>query len=765
MLRNTLITIGLSLVGYQVSAQCTGIIFTTSTDTVACGGEIVTIEAEGQGAVTTALGNDFNIGGPGAGWSVSPAGQFNNPCGNGPGGATDPHMWMGSTTAAPRELVTNQLDMSCGGEVCFDFRMAIQGQSSPCEGPDASNEGIYIEWSIDNGATWNTLNYFQPNTSGSFNSQSPGSGDYTGWANYCFTIPPAAETDTTIFHWYQTGSSGTGFDHWGIDNVIISTFSCQSYYYDWDHIAGSPDTNIITPNVTNDSTFNVIFTDGLSDTCSASITIYEDTIVTSTTTPVSPSCETSNDGELTITPTSGDPNYVFDLFGVGTNATGVYTNLAPGWYTYGVLDNNGCYGIDSVEIINGSPIVLTIIDTNATICTGVSTGEVDMQGSGTPTHTYDISGPSSGSNTTGDFTGLPEGNYTATVTDALGCQATATFVIGVNDPFVLNSTGSDETCEGVEDGIIGISSNTGTSPFTYNITGAESASSPVGLFTGLMPGTYFIEVVDDIGCVSYDTVVIDTGVIINGTASSLPTSCSYLSDGSITLTGSNGASPYTYTIMGTSGTQNNSSGVFDPISAGAYVYTITDDNGCEYVDTISVGAPAPVVASFNANPSFGVQPLGVGFINNSSNASSYFWDFMDGNTSTDVNTSHTFGEGVYNVMLIAYDGACSDTAYHIVEVVNNSLIDMPNVFTPGNDGINDVFRVREHRAIETFACSIYDRWGSLMYEFTDINDSWDGTNKNGKPVSDGTYFYTLRAVGYDDVVHELHGHVTVLRKQ
>src|SRR5690606_32276239 len=128
--------------------------------TLPCSGGSVDLSAVGT-STTTVLGSDFDLGTVGAGWVVSPAGVFNNPCGPSPSGTA--HMWMGNTTAAPRTLQTAPLDVSCGGEICFDFRMAIQSQGSPCEGPDLYNEGVNLQYSINGGATWVNIAYFASN--------------------------------------------------------------------------------------------------------------------------------------------------------------------------------------------------------------------------------------------------------------------------------------------------------------------------------------------------------------------------------------------------------------------------------------------------------------------------------------------------------------------------------------------------------------------------------------------------------------------------
>jgi gliding motility-associated-like protein len=244
-------------------SQC-GVTAVSSLDPIPCG-TCVDLNAMGISGIPI-MNNDFSGGVVGAGWSSTTAATFTNPCGPGPGGT---YMWMGAASPAPRELTTNGFDMSCGGQVCFDFRMAEQGGASPCEGPDTPLEGINFQYSIDGGVTWNVINYFNPG--GGFDPI------MTTWNNYCYTLPPAAWTTNTMFQWEQNTTSSALFDHWGVDNIVINANDC-GYYYDWSH-ASAPLATVgdstyggnICPTTT--TTYNVMYTNGINDTCNASVTV------------------------------------------------------------------------------------------------------------------------------------------------------------------------------------------------------------------------------------------------------------------------------------------------------------------------------------------------------------------------------------------------------------------------------------------------------------------------------------------------------------
>ncbi len=197
-------------------------------DTIVCG-ENIYLTAYGQGQGVALLSENFNTGTYGPGWASSQQAMWNNPCS--PGGVDGTtHIWMGNSGPVPRVLTTTSFNLSscvnAGVTICFDMLFATQGNNTPCEGPDEPQEGVYLQYSIDNGATWIDINYFDPN--GGNDPQ------LVNWNNWCFAVPAAALTANTKFRWFQDADSGADYDHWGIDNVVIYC-NDPSYNIIWTH--------------------------------------------------------------------------------------------------------------------------------------------------------------------------------------------------------------------------------------------------------------------------------------------------------------------------------------------------------------------------------------------------------------------------------------------------------------------------------------------------------------------------------------------------
>lgn len=206
-------------------------------DTTICEGDTVNLEC-----TSAFLFNDFNNGTIGIGWSSTQANPvFTNPCGPGPVGT---HLWVGTTPSPSRTLVTNTYDLTAGGACYIEFwmRYGLVPGAGPCEDPDASTEGVHLQYSTNNGLTW--TDFPGPDlapvgnlsTTGPFTTQVPGTGGYWApfsslaqqqqstlyhWNLYNCPIPAAAVSTTTSFRWAQLTTSSTGFDAWGIDEVII----------------------------------------------------------------------------------------------------------------------------------------------------------------------------------------------------------------------------------------------------------------------------------------------------------------------------------------------------------------------------------------------------------------------------------------------------------------------------------------------------------------------------------------------------------------
>jgi gliding motility-associated-like protein len=588
-LRFVILIFGLLLGGQNVYSQACAVTGTATPDVLPCGGGLVNLNANGTGGTTFALDNDFNLGGAGAGWNVSPAGTFNNPCGASLDGST--YMWMGNTTAAPRTLQSAGLDVSCGGQICFDLKFSVQGGAAPCEGPDLATEGVFLQYSIDGGVTFVDINYFQPNTV---------TNAFTTWANFCFTIPVAAETANTSFQWYQGGSSGTCCDHWGIDNITITAQSCIGFVYNWTNTPAYPDPaaqNGVF--VDNDTTFTVWYTNSVNDSCFVDVPVTVLGMGAPTVNTVDEICLGDNDGQITVTANGGTGPYTYDIAGPAnqSNGTGLFTGLPPGIYSVDVTDNAACTVISTATLIIGMnccPMTMTAASTDVTCNGGTDGTGTATQVGGAPgiTYTwYDLAMTPIGQSTI-TATGLAAGQYIVEVTDATPCTIFDT--ITITEPTLVTFTEAivNTTC-GAANGSITITAAGGTAGYTYSIDGGATYVAGNAL-NSLMAATYDVWVQDAAGCTSnHNVIIVNAGAPGFTTVTFTDPLCNNSCDGTITITGNSGTAPYEYSVDG--GVTYNPVNTFAGLCALPFSVWIRDANLCTH-DTIITLVDPPVMS-------------------------------------------------------------------------------------------------------------------------------------------------------------------------
>ena len=204
----------------------------------------------------------------------------------------------------------------------------------------------------------------------------------------------------------------------------------------------------------------------------------------------------------------------------------------------------------------------------------------------------------------------------------------------------------------------------------------------------------------------------------------------------------------------------------DSTFSGKYYVRATDKNtGCvsEKSDSVYVSVITPI-ARFSPSIKSGFIPMNIKFLNQSINGISYQWSFGDESASTEASPEHTYENyGKYKVYLVAYNSGCSDTAYGFeIEVNRRSKLTIPNVFTPNDDNINDVFNINGD-ALKTLSGKIFNRWGQIIYEWDTVGGGWNGMTSAGLIAPEGTYFYTIESIGNDGVTYSLKGYFYLIR--
>jgi gliding motility-associated-like protein len=268
------------------------------------------------------------------------------------------------------------------------------------------------------------------------------------------------------------------------------------------------------------------------------------------------------------------------------------SNLAPGVYQVTILDAGGCPFTSSYTLTEPTDIVITVDDENDITCFNAENGSISLSISG-GTGNYSISWTKNGNTyaTSEDLTNLGPGTYVVTVTDANNCgPKTETFTITQPLPLVVNLISQTNVlCYGAATGAITVDVQGGTPnplplDYVYSWTGPNGFSASTRDLSGIVAGTYTLEVSDAQGCLQTLTVTLAENPLIQINYTTTPITCYGANDASFTVNISGGIAPYQFTWNNLSTVLNQTN-----LAAGTYTITVTDAVGC--VQTTSIIIP------------------------------------------------------------------------------------------------------------------------------------------------------------------------------
>lgn len=413
----------------------------------------------------------------------------------------------------------------------------------------------------------------------------------------------------------------TNVNCFGRNNGSISlgtTGGVAPYSYSWT----PANVNSQTINNLSPGTYQCVITDANGCTKTASASITQPTMLTSTiTSTVNPICFGGNTGTTTVRPAGGTSPYSYNWL-PNNAATATISNIAAGTYQAIVTDSKGCSTTASVTITQ--PPALNVITSSTPTTCGNNNGSVQSTVSGgTGTYTYNWS---PGNQTTNLFANLSPGSYTVNITDANGCTASSTTTVSALAlPNAVISATNNVSCFGGNNGSAIVNANSGLAPYTYQWLGTSDNDNTLNNATA---GTYSVVVTDARGCTAIATATISQPSIVQVSSSTTSSTCGS-ANGSIDLTVIGGTSPYSYNWTSLSGA--NSAHVGN-LLAGSYDAIVTDANGC----TQNISVPVSNIGGPTAS------------INSTHNVSCF--GFTDGSASL----THTGGTAPFN-----YNWSCS----------------------------------------------------------------------------------------------------------
>ncbi|MEP6699944.1 MAG: gliding motility-associated C-terminal domain-containing protein [Bacteroidota bacterium] len=315
------------------------------------------------------------------------------------------------------------------------------------------------------------------------------------------------------------------------------------------------------------------------------------------------SCPTASNGTITVNATAGTAPFTYQLDGgAAQSGTNPYTfiNVSAGPHVITINDNVGCSILINVNVAAGTSLTVNTTST-ATACTGSNTGTITVtptNGSGPYNFSLDGGAPVAGAGSY-TFINVSAGNHTIIVTDATGCISSPIIVIVAAGPGVSGiATPTATSCPAAANGTIVVNATAGTAPFTYQLdAGAPQSGANPYSFANVSAGNHTVIIADNFGCTLSINVIVNAGPGLTANTVSTGTSCSGASNGSISVTPTNGTAPYTFSLDGGAPVTGVSPFTFTNVAAGNHTILVTDGAGCVTNPITVTVVPGPALTT------------------------------------------------------------------------------------------------------------------------------------------------------------------------
>jgi len=333
--------------------------------------------------------------------------------------------------------------------------------------------------------------------------------------------------------------------------------------------------------------YTVTYTDSIGCIGSTSVTINEPApLVSGIIASSNVSCFLACNGTATLGAGGGTTPYTYLWNTTPTQNTAAASGLCAAGYTVTITDANGCTSTSSVNITSPTVITVALTSTTNVSCNGGNNGTINTTASGgTPGYTYTWT-PSVGSGPM--VTGLVAGTYTLVVADQNGCSSTTTYTITQPAAITVSTITNSSTC-GNSNGFVSVTPLGGTPGYTYLWN--DPSTQTTAIATSLPAGTYTAIVTDANGCsVSTAVVLSDQAGPTLAPFTFTEPLCSGTPLGTATVFPVGGTPLYTYLWSGI-GAQTTQTAT--ALVAATYTVTVTDNNGCTAVGSVTVTQPSP----------------------------------------------------------------------------------------------------------------------------------------------------------------------------
>lgn len=537
--------------------------------------------------------------------------------------------------------------------------------------------------------------------------------------------------------------SSSNISCFSADDGYISTDVSGSGSYNYNWSSGQSTSSISGLSA---GTYTVTIDDGNNCTTTLTETISEPQALSLSANNSGSGCD--GNANINAIVSGGTPNYNYNWSNGETSNS--ITGLSSDTFTLTVTDNNGCSIIDSFIISNNGSFSVTLNATNTT-CQGVNNGSVSSNVNGAaPPLSYEWSNGA----TSSDLQNVGGGTYTVTVTDGNNCTVSNSETVMDLNSIEASAIISDIVCPDDSSGGIKLTPFNGSEPYTAIWSNGSNNISQIDL----IPGTYSVTVTDSVGCEFDTSFTINSISNFTIQASSSGLACDETTGATISvniLSGNTGPFTYEWSTGDQTATVEN-------VGAGTYTVEVNDSLNCKKSDTTSVYSSNFLIDEEIIDASCPDEADGAISVTIEGGNPPYAFNWSNGSTDSVL---LNLLAGIYD-LTVTDDDDCSRTASFEVVVIDNgdgncdSLM-IYDVFSPNGDGRNDLWIIDGLQDYPNNSLQIFSRWGNIVYEISPYENTWDGSNMNGKAMATGTYYYVLKLNDGSDKVYS--GHINLIR--
>ncbi|WP_159439829.1 T9SS type B sorting domain-containing protein [Pontibacter lucknowensis] len=459
-------------------------------------------------------------------------------------------------------------------------------------------------------------------------------------------------------------------------------------------------------------------------------------------------------GSITVTAVDGGTApYTYSLNGGSFQASATFGNLTAGTYTITIKDAEGC-AITVEQAVQSSGGIESFTATGTDASCGERNGRIAISEivGGTAPYTYSIDGNNFVAEP--NFTGLAEGEYQIMVKDASGCTQVQTVTLQ-NSPMLtdVKFSVSAAACGNAAGEVKVTEVLGGTAPYTYSLDGTKFSASTT--LANIAAGSYTLTVKDAKGCTF--SVPVTVAGLSSKVANVSHISCFGDKNGTILIEATGSEANTEYSVDNGKTFQKNPE--FTGLAKGTYQVITRFSSTC----TITLGAveikePAALQVEMAVTDGMPGKPnSGSAKVSAISGGTAPYVYSLNGGEFVNESEFLNLRGGKHYLKVRDASGCFTEVEFDVTIL---GELDIPNGFTPNGDGINDTWVIRNlPEAFPNCRVTIYNRWGSPVFESRGYGKEWDGTN-NGKRLPDGTYYAIIE---FGDDTPAVKTSVTIMR--